>query len=133
MTKQKYDVFISYAYRDKADVEALKTELESAGIKVWDNRHFETGSDFLEDLRQAIELSRYVVLYISKNFLDSEWTNFEAGVAIGKATDSHNLTVLPVISPGVDYSQLPYMLRKFAAVSSQDTDKLISQVKAKVS
>ena len=79
-TEFKYDVFISYSHKDEewAD-KVLRQRLDDAGLKVCiDYRDFEAGKIALLNMQDAAKDSKHVVLVITRNWLKSEWSFFEA-------------------------------------------------------
>ncbi|MBN1454271.1 MAG: TIR domain-containing protein [Anaerolineales bacterium] len=76
----KYDVFISYSHKDEDwVVNTLSPVLENAGLKVCvDFRDFEAGVPSLVNMENAVDESRQTVLVLTPNWVDSEWTDFEA-------------------------------------------------------
>jgi len=129
MKDKTHDVFISYARQDQKSVDALIAELQSAGIKVWTDNEIEAGDRWAEEIREAIESSRCILLYISENSLNSEWANFEAGVALSRIRGGDDIKVLPAVAPGIEQSRLPYRFRELPIVDSQNTAQLISQIR----
>jgi hypothetical protein len=79
-TDFKYDVFISYSHKDEAWADkVLRQRLEDAGLKVCvDYRDFEAGKMALLNMQDAAKESKHVVLVITRNWLNSEWSLFEA-------------------------------------------------------
>ncbi len=75
----KYDVFISYSHKDSEWVcDWLLPRLESAGIRACiDSRDFEVGVPSLINMERAVEQSEKVIFVLTKNWINSEWTNFE--------------------------------------------------------
>jgi hypothetical protein len=75
-----YDVFISYSHRDREWVRNwLLPRLEEAGLRVCvDFRDFEVGVPSLVNMERAVERSRKTLLVLTPNWIESEWTNFEA-------------------------------------------------------
>jgi hypothetical protein len=75
-----YDVFISYSSKDREWARGwLLPRLEAAGLRVCiDYRDFEIGLPILVNIEQAIEQSRRVLLILTPNWLQSQWTDFEA-------------------------------------------------------
>ncbi|MBK9600415.1 MAG: toll/interleukin-1 receptor domain-containing protein [Anaerolineales bacterium] len=76
----KYDVFISYSHKDEAWADkTLRQRLDDAGLKVCiDYRDFEAGKMALLNMQDAAKESKHVVLVITRNWLNSEWSLFEA-------------------------------------------------------
>ena len=80
MADFKYDVFISYSHKDEewAD-KVLRQQLDDAGLKVCiDYRDFEAGKMAILNMQDAAKESKHVVLVITRNWLNSEWSLFEA-------------------------------------------------------
>jgi hypothetical protein len=77
-----YDVFISYSHRDGEWVRNWllpRLELENAGLRVCiDFRDFDIGVPSLVNMERAVEHSRKTLLVLTPNWVESEWTNFEA-------------------------------------------------------
>jgi hypothetical protein len=68
-------VFISYSHKDAKWLEKLKQFLrpleDQELIRVWDDTEIRVGSDWLGDIRKALESARVAVFLITQNFLDS--------------------------------------------------------------
>jgi hypothetical protein len=68
-------VFISYSHKDAKWLEKLKQFLrpleEQELIRVWDDTEIRAGSDWLGDIRNALESARVAVFLVTQNFLDS--------------------------------------------------------------
>jgi hypothetical protein len=68
-------VFISYSHKDAKWLEKLKQFLrpleDQELIRVWDDTEIRAGSDWLGDIRKALESARVAVFLITQNFLDS--------------------------------------------------------------
>lgn len=65
-------VFLSYASEDRPVVEALRQELESAGVDVWfDRDQLEAGDDFEQKIRRNIQHCSLFVPLLSRHTLTS--------------------------------------------------------------
>jgi TIR domain len=68
-------VFISYSHKDAKWLEKLKQFLRPLEdrelIHVWDDTEIRTGSDWLSEIRNALQSARVAVFLITQNFLDS--------------------------------------------------------------
>lgn len=75
-----YDVFISYSHKDSQWVKNwLLPHLEDAGLDVIiDFRDFEIGVPSIVNMENAVQDSRHVLLVLTPNWVNSEWTDFEA-------------------------------------------------------
>lgn len=92
-----YDVFMSFRYADTQAnfTNRLHTELEDAGIKVYEHDNQSTGEDIRVKLLQAIQKSRICVIVFTKRYVDSKWCLEElAKIMECKRTDGQK--VLPV-------------------------------------
>ena len=79
-TEIKYDVFISYSHKDETWADKiLRQRLDDAGFKVCiDYRDFEAGKMALLNMQDSAMQSKHVVLVLTRNWLKSEWSLFEA-------------------------------------------------------
>jgi hypothetical protein len=74
-----YDVFISYSHTDREFVTKLANKLRENGIMVFlDYEEFRVGSPLIIELERAVTSSRYILLVLSPDFLQSSWNNFES-------------------------------------------------------
>src|SRR2546427_11762654 len=55
------DVFISYASKDRAIVEALKDEIEKAGYSVWFDQNLVGGQQYRDVIDQRIDAAKAVI------------------------------------------------------------------------
>ena len=86
------DVFISYSRKDIEKVKRLKSEIEALGISCWmDINGVESGSKYKNEIVKAINEAIVVLFFLSKNSLDSEYTQKEVGYA-----DKKNKRMVPV-------------------------------------
>ncbi|WP_187144410.1 toll/interleukin-1 receptor domain-containing protein [Microvirga massiliensis] len=68
-------VFISYSHKDAKWLDKLKLFLrpleEKELISVWDDSSIQPGSDWLSDIRKALESARVAVFLVTQNFISS--------------------------------------------------------------
>ena len=109
----RYDACISYSHRDRAWVDSyLLPPLETAGLRVAiDYRDFAIGEMAADNMERMVETSRHVVVVMSPNWVQSEWSRYEylfAGDPVGR-----NRTIIPVL---IAPTELPrrYSLRTYA-------------------
>ena len=101
-TEFKYDVFISYSHKDEdwAD-KILRQWLDDTGLKVCiDYRDFEAGKMALLNMQDAAMQSKHVLLVLTRNWLSSEWSFFEA--LMGGTQDPSGLQkkLIPLLCEG---------------------------------
>jgi TIR domain len=68
-------VFISYSHKDVKWLEKFKQFLrpleEQELIRVWDDTEIRVGSEWLGEIRKALESARVAVFLVTQNFIDS--------------------------------------------------------------
>lgn len=131
MSKEKYDLFVSYSRTDIKEVLQLVNLLKSRipGLACWfDITGIESASEFEEKIISAINNSEYVLFAVSDNSLKSDWSKDEVTYAknIGKK-------VIPVLLKGTSMQE-GWFLFKFGRVDCIDStddmqvEKLISDL-----
>lgn len=75
------DVFISYARRDRAKIEALANALEGEGYSVWWDHRIAGGAEFAAEIERALNGAKSVIVAWSINAVQSEWVIDEASLA----------------------------------------------------
>ena len=107
-TTQQYDVFISHASEDKADVRKFAEQLRKAGIKVWlDEEQLAPGHDTKDAVEAGLRQSRHVVLWVTQRWVDKRWTQWELMVFAELPTGRG---VIPVMHLPWDHLRLgPYL------------------------
>lgn len=89
------DVFISYARDDSDTANQLARELEARGISVYfDHDVLVAGTDFRQEIAQALRTAKAVVVLLSANTKRSSWVQEELSSVIERA-DGPN--VIPVL------------------------------------
>lgn len=70
-------VFVGYNHKDQRDVERLLAHLRPLQahtlINLWNDEQIEAGSDWKQQLDQALNQAQVVVLLITPNFLTSNF------------------------------------------------------------
>jgi hypothetical protein len=102
-----YDVFISYATEDGAEVaRSLATELERRGLRVWiDQGELRIGDSLMDSIQRGLAHSRFGVVVISPAFLRRRWPRRELN-ALATIADSEDRKVILPIWHGVDRDAL---------------------------
>ena len=74
----QYDVFLSYASKDKPQVRRLAERLRAAGLRVWfDEWVIKPGDDIYLAIERGLEMSRTLLLCLSPFALGSPWVGLE--------------------------------------------------------
>lgn len=76
----RYDAFISYSHKDAQWVQHwLVPKLEAQGLKIAiDYRDFEVGRSSMVNMERAVANSRHTVLVLTPNWVNSQYSDFEA-------------------------------------------------------
>ena len=100
-------VFISYAHGDREQAEYIADWLESRGRRVWRSSFIEAGSDFRNEVAEALDSSDVVVVLWSKTSVTSRWVMAEAEEGLRRGV------LLPVL---LDDVPLPLGFREIQAL-----------------
>lgn len=128
----KYDIFISYAVEDKADiVNELVEKLSECGIKVWYASHkLKAGRGVRETIKEGLNNSRHAVVILSHNYFAKEWPKKELQIlwAYEKNPERKIIPVWHNISEKEIFQYDPFLFNKFAICSSKGVDTLIRKI-----
>ena len=78
--KEPY-LFVSYSHKDTEQVYKILDALYDCKYRLWYDESCETGNDFRDELRQRIERSEAVLLFVSKDSMASPFCGMEIIVA----------------------------------------------------
>jgi len=94
---REYDVFISHASEDKAQVvRPLAEALRSNGLKVWyDEFELKIGDSLRQKIDKGVANSRFGVVVISTAFFGKGWPNYELDGLVTRAVGGEQV-ILPV-------------------------------------
>lgn len=105
---QKFDLFISYSHKDSAFVSKLSAELKIMGMNVWlDEKAINVGDSVVSEIRKGIDNSKYFVIVVSKNSINSKWVERETDIATNIELKQGRIIVLPILLEG---TILPWFL-----------------------
>jgi len=111
------NIFLSHSSRDKTFVKLINRELQKNGLSTWlDEVNIKPGASISKKIMEAIDGSRYLLIFLSKNSMNSNWVQEELDTAIWKEIDEQSLTIVPIICEPFD-EKLPSHLRKKLAVN----------------
>jgi hypothetical protein len=92
-----WDVFISHASEDKADVaRPLASALTTAGFKVWiDDNELSLGDSLSKKIDHGLAKSRYGVVILSESFFRKAWPTHELAGLVARQAGAQKV-ILPV-------------------------------------
>jgi TIR domain len=133
-TMPDYDFFISHASADKANyIEPLAKALSRKGLTFWlDSLEVGWGDNLALKLSEGLHNSRFVLLCLSRNFLQRPWPENELGAALAIQSSSGAKRVLPLILDSKDQVLSRYAIlsglayREFEDGVERLTDELAS-------
>jgi hypothetical protein len=132
-----FDVFLSYAHEDKADVALpLAQHLRDLGFSVWiDESEMNVGDDISDRIDRALASSDFGVVVLSRHYFNKSWTLRELTALLAK--ERTKIRVLPVchgiwmrfstglVDNRISYSGLPISLREAKSYRSLTSVQLI--------
>lgn len=129
----EYDVFISHASEDKADVVVPLTEaLTRLGLRVWvDYRELRLGDRLRQRIDEGLVRSRFGVVIVSPQFLDKRWTQAELDGLVSLEMADGRKRILPVwhaVSETGVAAKSPLLVSRLAANWSDGLDKVATQI-----
>ncbi len=94
-----YDVFLSHANKDKADiVERLYESLNKLGINIfYDKASLEWGDNWKDRILDGTQKAEFAIIVISENFFDSEWNERELREFLRRQNKNGQKLILPIV------------------------------------
>ncbi|XP_013420232.1 toll-like receptor 2 [Lingula anatina] len=112
----EFDAFVSYSSKDEDwVVGTLVRNLEESEARFQlclDNRDLIPGNFIIDNLIQGMEKSKCCLFVITRNFVKSEWCNFELNTAISKMLDERKNVVILIYLEHIPDKDLPKNLRR---------------------
>ncbi|MFA5118799.1 MAG: toll/interleukin-1 receptor domain-containing protein [Candidatus Omnitrophota bacterium] len=93
------DVFLCHASVDKKEyVKPLLDQLSLTGITYWyDEAEIRWGDSLVGKINEGLRRSRFVLIFLSKNFVERNWPEKELNAAIGLGINSGTTIALPLL------------------------------------
>lgn len=108
-------VFISYSHKDEAEKDELVSHLgvlQGGGLlEVWVDDRIGAGSDWAEDIDQAMAQARVAILLITRNFLNSKFIVETEVPHLLKRRRGEGLTVFPIIARPCAWRRVDWLAR----------------------
>ena len=95
---QTWDVFLSHASEDKADVAIpLRDALVALGVAVWlDKTEMRIGHSLRRKIDDGIRSSRFAIVVLSQSFFKKGWTNHELDGLVTRSVTGDRQSILPI-------------------------------------
>lgn len=97
--QRRRDVFISYAWNDRAVASSLAAALQDAGLRVWWDAHqLQSGGRWAEQIEEGIRSADILLVLVSQQMLQSEWALRELRLpSFTSALEDRAITVIPIL------------------------------------
>src|SRR5699024_8802652 len=115
----EFDVFLSHSSLDKdIFVTELSEELSNKGLKVFEDvKVFKIGQSQTDMMNMGILNSRFVIVFLSANFIKSGWSDYEFKSFLNREINEKRVIILPIwhdLSVEEERQYNPYLVDKFA-------------------
>ncbi len=103
-------VFISYSHKNKAALERLKTHLApylDMGVDYWEDSQILPGSEWFQEIQQALAAARVAILLVSADFLASQFIKLHELRTLLEAARRDGVKVFPVILSPSAFEDVP--------------------------
>ncbi|MCS5502758.1 toll/interleukin-1 receptor domain-containing protein [Lysinibacillus sp. A4] len=130
----EFDVFLSHSSLDKdIFVSELSEKLSNKGLKVFEDvKVFKIGQSQTDMMNMGILNSRFVVIFLSKNFIESGWSQYEFKSFLNREINEKRVIILPIwhdVSVDEVRQYNPYIVDKYALNTSKQTlDEMVNQI-----
>lgn len=130
----EYDVFLSHSNLDKEEyVTELSDKLEEKGLSVFEDvKVFKIGQSQTDMMNFGILNSRFVVVFLSVNFIESGWSEYEFKSFLNREINEKKIIILPIwhnvtVEEVKNYN--PYLVDKYALnTSKQSLDQIVNSI-----
>lgn len=102
-------VFVSYLASEAGTLAAVLQALEESGL-MFGPRTTGDGEEWYASIEEALKEAQAFVFLITPRFQRSRWTQFEVGVAASRAAASPGVRIVPVLTAGARWSDVPRAL-----------------------
>ena len=121
---KEYEISLSFADEERPYVEAVAGHLKAAGVRVFYDAYEKVrlwGRDLAEEFQQIyFAKSEYVVMFVSRSYVQKIWPNHEKRAALAAALRANREYVLPV---RFDDTELPGLNPTVCFVDARTTSE----------
>lgn len=133
------DVFICHASEDKKHiVEPLVHALDGEGVSYWyDQAEIAWGDSLTNKVNQGLKISRYVLVVLTKEFINKRWPRRELDSALNIEANSGAVKILPLLCGTTAERQeiineLPLLNDKYYVVWDRSPDNIIKELRKRL-
>ena len=112
LRKQPIKVFYSYAHRDEEHRDELETHLALLNreglIAEWHDRRIPPGTEWEQEINDALESADLILLLVSSNFLASDYCYGKELACAMERHEKRDALVIPIIVRPVSWSMAPF-------------------------
>ncbi|MED4015771.1 TIR domain-containing protein [Sutcliffiella cohnii] len=130
----EFDVFLSHSSLDKEIfVTELSEKLSEKGLNVFEDvKVFKIGQSQTDMMNMGILNSRFVVVFLSPNFIKSGWSDYEFKSFLNREINEKRIIILPIwhnVSVEEVRQYNPYLVDKFALSTTKFTiDEIVEHI-----
>jgi len=118
---ERKQVFISYSHVDQVWLRRLKTHLRpferDYKVDVWDDTKINTGQDWKNEIKKALDKTKVAVLLVSADFLASDFIATDELPPLLKAAEQGGAVIMPIVLKPCSFLRID-SLSRFQAVNS---------------
>lgn len=124
MADRRFDVFVSSSRQARAWASEFTDALKASGVDVWfADVEVRPGDRWEEALQKALRDSRTLVAILTPDSVHSSSMYFEIGAAVADGK-----RIIPVLTEGVDWHDVPTALASFQALKEQTPTEAAKKV-----
>ena len=124
VAKPVKQIFMSYAHADKDVARKLSSLLQKAGYNVWTDEEVLPGSDWLSDIKRALDTSDAMVVLLSPETPQSRYVQHEIEYAL--TNERFNGRLIPVMLAAT--KKFPWILESLQMVQFQNPRQAANEV-----
>lgn len=125
----RYHAFVCHCQADISFAKSLLTDLETQGFKcAFAGRDFLPGELITENIIEAINSSRRVLMVMSKETVKSEWCTFEVILTLEKSVERDRCMFVPVLLPNATIDDIPRSFSHVSCIETKDNPDYLSHI-----
>jgi len=132
---ERRDVFMCHASEDKEEIVGpLASAFADFGIRVWlDRAEILWGDSLTGKVNQGLSVSDYVVVVLSKHFIEKNWPKLELDSALNIEASTGRVVVLPLLVGNKDecasiLMEYPLLNHKLRIVWEGDPQPIVHEL-----